>query len=94
MVNRRYPTLGAWFDDLNLVFENAKEYNEPGSRVHRDAKLLLVSCPVVLSSEAITDADLASFITSARTEFGTIWCTRKPRKRCNANDVIRPALRH
>ncbi|KAI8147926.1 hypothetical protein BJV82DRAFT_664265 [Fennellomyces sp. T-0311] len=41
MVNRRYPTLGAWFDDIKLVFENAKEYNEPGSRVHRDAKLLL-----------------------------------------------------
>ena len=42
MIHRRYPTLGAWWDDLKLVFENAMEYNEPGSRVFRDAKLLLV----------------------------------------------------
>ncbi|KAG2219089.1 hypothetical protein INT45_005820, partial [Circinella minor] len=41
MIHRRYPTLGAWWDDLKLVFENAMEYNEPGSRVFRDAKLLL-----------------------------------------------------
>lgn len=42
MKNRRYPTLADWFRDIKLVFENAMVYNEPGSRVFRDAKLLMV----------------------------------------------------
>lgn len=42
MVNRKYPTLGDWLTSLQSVFENAMEFNEPGSRVFRDAKLLLV----------------------------------------------------
>ncbi|KAG0185397.1 hypothetical protein DFQ28_009395, partial [Apophysomyces sp. BC1034] len=41
MRNRGYPTLSDWMADMELVFENAMEYNEPGSRVFRDAKLLM-----------------------------------------------------
>lgn len=43
MKRRQYSTPSDWFKDMELVFENAMEYNEPGSRVYRDAKLLLVS---------------------------------------------------
>ncbi|KAF7722312.1 hypothetical protein EC973_003463 [Apophysomyces ossiformis] len=41
MRNRGYATLADWMADMELVFENAMEYNEPGSRVYRDAKLLM-----------------------------------------------------
>ncbi|KAI9313309.1 Bromodomain-containing protein [Dichotomocladium elegans] len=41
MVHHRYALLQDWYDDMIRVFDNAMEYNEPGSRVYRDAKLLL-----------------------------------------------------
>ncbi|KAI7874767.1 Bromodomain-containing protein [Lichtheimia hyalospora FSU 10163] len=41
MKRQQYSTLSDWFKDMELVFDNAMEYNEPGSRVYRDAKLLL-----------------------------------------------------
>ncbi|KAI8370678.1 uncharacterized protein BYT42DRAFT_98580 [Radiomyces spectabilis] len=41
MRHQKYPTLRDWYRDMERVFENAMEYNEPGSRVYRDAKLLL-----------------------------------------------------
>ncbi|KAI8088928.1 uncharacterized protein BX664DRAFT_314179 [Halteromyces radiatus] len=36
-----YKTIQSWFDDLALVFENAMQYNENGSRIYKDGKLLL-----------------------------------------------------
>ncbi|KAI7862347.1 hypothetical protein BDF14DRAFT_1886160 [Spinellus fusiger] len=36
-----YKNLAEWMADMELVFQNALDYNEPGSRVYRDAKLLL-----------------------------------------------------
>ncbi|CEI86268.1 hypothetical protein RMCBS344292_00711 [Rhizopus microsporus] len=42
MQTRSYPNLYAWMSDMKLVFENALKFNEPGSRIFRDAKLLLV----------------------------------------------------
>ncbi|KAI8327234.1 hypothetical protein BD560DRAFT_418381 [Blakeslea trispora] len=41
MQTRQYPHLHAWMNDMKLVFENALSFNEPGSRIYRDAKLLL-----------------------------------------------------
>ncbi|KAI8975321.1 hypothetical protein BDF20DRAFT_914267 [Mycotypha africana] len=41
MQTRAYVDLNAWKRDMVHVFENAMNYNEPGSRIHRDAKLLL-----------------------------------------------------
>ncbi|KAG1152549.1 hypothetical protein G6F37_004143 [Rhizopus arrhizus] len=41
MQTRSYPNLYAWMSDMKLVFENALKFNEPGSRIFRDAKLLL-----------------------------------------------------
>jgi hypothetical protein len=43
MRTNSYETVQGWFDDLVKVFENAMEYNENGSRIHKDGKLLLVS---------------------------------------------------
>lgn len=42
MQRRMYPNLYAWIKDMKLVFENAMNFNEAGSRIFRDAKLLLV----------------------------------------------------
>ncbi|CAO3590460.1 unnamed protein product [Absidia cylindrospora] len=36
-----YKTIQEWFDDFVRVFENAMEYNENGSRIYKDGKLLL-----------------------------------------------------
>ncbi|KAL9560599.1 hypothetical protein PS6_000054 [Mucor atramentarius] len=41
MQTRAYRNLNAWMVDMKLVFDNALSYNEPGSRIFRDAKLLL-----------------------------------------------------
>ncbi|KAI9267863.1 hypothetical protein BY458DRAFT_475796 [Sporodiniella umbellata] len=41
MQSRSYHNLYTWMDDMKLVFENAMSFNEPGSRIFRDAKLLL-----------------------------------------------------
>ncbi|SAL95014.1 hypothetical protein [Absidia glauca] len=41
MRTNSYETVQGWFDDLVKVFENAMEYNENGSRIHKDGKLLL-----------------------------------------------------
>ncbi|KAF1799619.1 hypothetical protein FB192DRAFT_1387647 [Mucor lusitanicus] len=41
MQTRAYRDLNAWMVDMKLVFDNALNYNEPGSRIFRDAKLLL-----------------------------------------------------
>ncbi|KAI7905845.1 uncharacterized protein BX663DRAFT_497836 [Cokeromyces recurvatus] len=41
MQTRAYSNLHAWIADMRLVFENALNFNEPGSRIYRDAKLLL-----------------------------------------------------
>ncbi|CAO3673709.1 unnamed protein product [Rhizopus stolonifer] len=41
MQTRSYHNLYAWMSDMKLVFENALNFNEPGSRIFRDAKLLL-----------------------------------------------------
>ncbi|OAD79700.1 hypothetical protein PHYBLDRAFT_121363, partial [Phycomyces blakesleeanus NRRL 1555(-)] len=41
MHRRVYSNLSEWMQDMELVFQNALDYNEPGSRVYRDAKLLL-----------------------------------------------------
>ncbi|OAD06022.1 hypothetical protein MUCCIDRAFT_137561, partial [Mucor lusitanicus CBS 277.49] len=40
MQTRAYRDLNAWMVDMKLVFDNALNYNEPGSRIFRDAKLL------------------------------------------------------
>ncbi|ORX55046.1 Bromodomain-containing protein [Hesseltinella vesiculosa] len=40
LIDCKYPTIKDWFKDMMKMFENAIEYNEPGSRVFRDAKLL------------------------------------------------------
>jgi hypothetical protein len=42
MQTRQYPNLHAWWSDMSLVFQNALSFNEPGSRIFRDAKLLTV----------------------------------------------------
>jgi hypothetical protein len=42
MQTRQYPNLHAWWNDMLLVFQNALSFNEPGSRIFRDAKLLTV----------------------------------------------------
>lgn len=42
MQTRSYPNLHSWMNDMKLVFENALSFNEPGSRIFRDAKLLMV----------------------------------------------------
>ncbi|KAI8997125.1 hypothetical protein BDB01DRAFT_769915 [Pilobolus umbonatus] len=41
MQKKGYPNLRMWMNDMILVFENALSFNEPGSRIFRDAKLLL-----------------------------------------------------
>lgn len=41
MQTRAYRDLNAWMVDMKLVFDNALSYNEPGSRIFRDAKLLM-----------------------------------------------------
>lgn len=41
MQMRAYPNLHSWMNDMKLVFENALNFNEPGSRIFRDAKLLM-----------------------------------------------------
>ncbi|KAI8088285.1 hypothetical protein BDF21DRAFT_491340 [Thamnidium elegans] len=41
MQTRSYPNLHSWMNDMKLVFENALSFNEPGSRIFRDAKLLM-----------------------------------------------------
>ncbi|KAI8890209.1 Bromodomain-containing protein [Backusella circina FSU 941] len=40
MTHRHYLNLQQWMMDMHLVFDNALKYNEPGSRIFRDAKLL------------------------------------------------------
>ena len=60
MKRRQYSTLSDWFKDMELVFDNAMEYNEPGSRVYRDAKLLLVSQKICTMRAPYTHMSLAS----------------------------------
>lgn len=48
MQKRMYPNLYAWMKDMKLVFENAMNFNEAGSRIFRDAKLLLVGINIYM----------------------------------------------
>lgn len=59
MKHRQYSKLSDWFKDMELVFDNAMEYNEPGSRVYRDAKLLLVSWTTFIIIGLYADMSLA-----------------------------------
>lgn len=51
MQTRQYSDLHAWWNDMSLVFQNALSFNEPGSRIFRDAKLLTVRNPVFRKSK-------------------------------------------
>lgn len=61
MRTNSYQTVQGWFDDLVKVFENAMEYNENGSRIYKDGKLLLVSLfNVPLPPCSVTDSSSSS----------------------------------
>ncbi|KAI8074856.1 hypothetical protein BC940DRAFT_286793 [Gongronella butleri] len=45
MRENKYKTMNEWSADYEKMFENAMEYNENGSRIYRDAKLMLRLLP-------------------------------------------------